>query len=372
MTADESDSAQPHNQILRALTSEIAELRDAGVWREGHKTLLGALGLHHNEVVICRGLAWLLTPDAWHGLGTAVLDELLSRCGVDAEDSARAAVVVEEVRKDTRADIVIRTGAATLLIEAKIGAGEQAQQCDRLARHWADEMPILIFLTRTGAMPRSAVASDGTWLPLSWSEIAELIETAVEGRTDLDVGVQEYLRSVKTIGRNADVADDTKLDFYLRHRTDIEELVDLSVRARTTLEKALIACAKSLGDDAPPGLEIKRSIINIPLRENVWVELHWSYRPLFKGESGWPHLVVVVNPKYPALQTAVLSATAFTIEQFGLHEERATRWWLRSGPFPPEEEPLDFEAYAAACVDRLIVMWAAVRPVVEGLSRDHD
>ena len=34
-----------------------------------------ALGLQHHEVSLTAGLAWLLDPDGWHGLGSKVLSQ---------------------------------------------------------------------------------------------------------------------------------------------------------------------------------------------------------------------------------------------------------------------------------------------------------
>lgn len=52
---------------------------------------------------MCSGLAWLLNPDGWHGLGSAVLNGLLAKIGVHAAGSASATVALEETRHDTRA-----------------------------------------------------------------------------------------------------------------------------------------------------------------------------------------------------------------------------------------------------------------------------
>ncbi|WP_460845991.1 PD-(D/E)XK nuclease family protein [Nocardioides ultimimeridianus] len=202
MTTSEPEAATEWQAAFDELTAEADALRADGLWRTGRRTLLGALGLHHDEVVMCRGLAWLLTPDGWHGLGTGVLDRLLAAVGADSAGSTRAVIAVEEPRDDTRADIVVRLGATTVLIEAKIWAGEQARQCDRLARHWADEAPTLVFLTRTGSQPLTAIESAGQWHALAWNDIADFIEASADGRDDIDVGVHEYLRTVRVYGGN--------------------------------------------------------------------------------------------------------------------------------------------------------------------------
>jgi len=55
------------------MRGEADSLRDQGRWRGGHRTLMHALGIQHREVFLTAGLAWLLDPDGWHGLGSRVL-----------------------------------------------------------------------------------------------------------------------------------------------------------------------------------------------------------------------------------------------------------------------------------------------------------
>jgi PD-(D/E)XK nuclease superfamily len=185
--------------------SEIARMRDhqdrlraTGLWRSGGRTLLYALWVHNDEVMMCRGLAWLLTPDGWHGLGTAVLDGLLDDLEVPTEGSARAVVTTEESRGDTRADVLVRFEGVTVVIEAKIWAPEQPQQADRLADAWGEETPHLVFLTREGNLPSTAVTSRDRWHAITWSTIAKKIVASGVSTTPIrDPGVEEYLRTLK-------------------------------------------------------------------------------------------------------------------------------------------------------------------------------
>lgn len=168
-----------------SMADEAAQLLDAGQWRSGGRTLLSALGLHHREVALCAALAWLLRPDGWHGFGTGVLRGLLDHLSLTSDRLDRVEVVTEEVRIDpdtgkaTRADIVVRTAETTLVIEAKVFAGEQEDQADRLAKLWADESPELVYLTRyDGRMPWTAVDSEGAWRPLTWRQVAQIARAA--------------------------------------------------------------------------------------------------------------------------------------------------------------------------------------------------
>lgn len=177
-------------------------LRATGQWRSGGRTLLHALWVHHDEVMMCRGLAWLLTPDGWHGLGTAVLDGLLGRLGVPTEGSARAVVTTEESRGDTRADVLVRFEGVAVLIEAKIWALEQSQQADRLADDFGEETPNLVWITREGNLPSTAVTSHGRWRAITWSTIAEIVALGVSTMPHCEPGVVEYLRTLEFYGGN--------------------------------------------------------------------------------------------------------------------------------------------------------------------------
>lgn len=183
-----------------AMEAEERDLRAQGQWRSGGRTLMRALWLHHDEVVLCRGLTWLLTPDGWHGLGASVLNGLLVHFGQSREGSHRAVIVTEESREGTRADIVARFPGTCLLIEAKVWAVEQATQADRLAELWADETPILVFLTRDGRRPTTAVRSEDVWRTLSWTDVARVLKVAIERHTECAPGAREYLHTLETYG----------------------------------------------------------------------------------------------------------------------------------------------------------------------------
>lgn len=189
---------------FEAMAAEQSQLRADGKWRTGGRTLLSALGLHHDEVRLCAGLAWLLTPDGWHGLGASLLRTLLNELQlteIDAADVAAASVVTEEWSADgtTRADIVIRfpRSATTVLVEAKVWATEQPNQCQRLAELWADESPTLVFLTRTGLRPVSARTCD-RWESITWATIARLMRQ-VESHA-WSAGARELMETIETYG----------------------------------------------------------------------------------------------------------------------------------------------------------------------------
>jgi hypothetical protein len=164
------------------------------------------MGVHDREVYLCAALAWLISPQGWHGLGAALLSRLLHEVGaglLDDETLASAHVVTEEWSEDqtTRADIIIRVPPArlTVVIEAKVWAGEQGRQAQRLTELWADESPVLVFLTRTGTKPTTAGPYLDQWQCLTWHKVAGLLRDAVADAIP-QPGVLELLETLEYYG----------------------------------------------------------------------------------------------------------------------------------------------------------------------------
>jgi hypothetical protein len=189
-------------QSIDSMRREAGSLRDQGRWRGGHRTLMHALGVQHREVFLTAGLAWLLDPDGWHGLGSRVLSGLLVQLGLPPAVSYPVRVAVEETRSggETRADLVARMPGVTLLIEAKVYADEQLGQCDRLAEAWADEAPTLVFLSLNGRLPYTAVTSAGLWHQLAWPQVAAVVADAVRA-SDCAPGVLDLLTTIEIFGK---------------------------------------------------------------------------------------------------------------------------------------------------------------------------
>lgn len=177
--------------------SRLTEEWRAVEWRSGGKTLLAALGLQFNEVYLCRGLAWLLDPEGGHQMGRHPLHALLRNLDLPVIEDAPVEIHVEEGRVDTRADVVLRVGGQTVIFEAKVLAGEQPRQADRLAEHWAGEKPTLVFLTRTGYAPYTAKKSEGLWVARTWRDVAQLVRNAAAGaELDPSAGAREFIDTI--------------------------------------------------------------------------------------------------------------------------------------------------------------------------------
>lgn len=164
-------------------------------WRSGGKTLMAALGLQFDEVALCRGLAWLLEPGGSHRLGRRPLDALLGDLDVPVVEDAPVEIAVEEARADTRADVVLRVGGRTVVVEAKVFAGEQPRQADRLYKHWSTENVTLVFLTRTGHFPYTAKESESLWLARAWRDVAAMMRRVADG-ADASAGAREFIETI--------------------------------------------------------------------------------------------------------------------------------------------------------------------------------
>jgi hypothetical protein len=164
-------------------------------WRSGGRTLMASLGLQFDEVALCRGLAWLLEPGGSHRLGRRPLDALLGDLDVPVPKDAPIEIRVEETRADTRADVVLRVGGQTVIIEAKVFAGEQPRQADRIYKHWAGENLTLVFLTRTGYFPYTASESRGLWVARAWRDVAAMMRKIADG-ADPSAGARELIETI--------------------------------------------------------------------------------------------------------------------------------------------------------------------------------
>jgi len=189
---------------LEAMRGERAHPVEAGRWLGGPRTLLYALGVQQLELKLTAGLAWLLRPDGHHRLGSRVLAGMLTELGVpyEGDELSDAVVVVEETRLDDaeremRADLVVYARSWTVVVEAKVHAGEQHEQLERLHSLWGDDPgPFFVFLTRGRRTPLSAGPGAGDWHNVTWGRIAAIAREATHGRQPAP-GVCDFIETVE-------------------------------------------------------------------------------------------------------------------------------------------------------------------------------
>ncbi len=103
-----------------------------GLWVGGPSDFLGIIGQARVENTHSLMLAWLLNPTRRHGLGFGLVRRLLEHCSGEPVPAAPAVRTVKfsEWRHGREADLVVRGEDFTLIIENKVDADEQPDQCD--------------------------------------------------------------------------------------------------------------------------------------------------------------------------------------------------------------------------------------------------
>jgi hypothetical protein len=170
------------------------ELIKAGKWTSGPSDMLSVLGRQRDELVHSKLIGWLLVPTNRHGLGRALLTALLDALWPGEELLPSGPVVVEtEIGgigldgdgrlRQARADIIVSGDGLTVVIENKLDAAEQPEQCERLYWAWAAEPGDIrwVFLTPTGRPPvtASSYAARSAWRTMSYSQLHDVIQGVV-------------------------------------------------------------------------------------------------------------------------------------------------------------------------------------------------
>jgi PD-(D/E)XK nuclease superfamily len=201
--------------LLRTIRHEAAEIRARGEWVSGPADLLSVLGRPRFELFHSRVLGWLLNPTGRHGLGDAFLRAFLAELwATETFDTGMVRIELERPRAgisavtgetvEARADLVLSFEALVVIIENKLDAGEQSDQCERLYWPWAED-PVdtrWVFLTPSGREPVTATsaAAKGVWRSMSYRQVRNALEAAVGVSPDLrSVGratAQQYLATL--------------------------------------------------------------------------------------------------------------------------------------------------------------------------------
>lgn len=203
-----------------AMKAEAASIIDAGRWTSGPDDLLGVIKRRRDELVHNRVIGWLLTPTNRHALGRRFLrglvdhvwpgEDLLADGPIVVElEEPRAAVDGNGIIRAARADIVVRGESLCLVIENKVDAGEQPDQCERLYWAWSDQAidTRYLFLSPSGRLPTTAASPEalGAWRVISYRALREILATAIDDAkrdptTPGPSSARQYLASLRHIG----------------------------------------------------------------------------------------------------------------------------------------------------------------------------
>lgn len=199
-----------------------------------------AAGLVREEIRHSKFLSFLLDPKETHGLGTLFLTRLLQRAvanrkleelpvhALDLELMDLSDAIV--LREQDNIDVLVTSAANkfAVVLENKVGSGEHSDQLMRYLRSAQFSRPgwtlLPILLSPEGVSP-----SSDSYLPVSYSAVAELIEELVLARKtsmspDLVLVLTHYERLLRR-----HIVQDAKLDelckkIVSKHRKAIQLL----------------------------------------------------------------------------------------------------------------------------------------------------
>ncbi len=196
------------NEAMSEMRRQHERLVSAGLWVTGPADFLDIIGLARDENTHSRMLQWIMTPTARHGLGCGLVRRLVEHC---LGESVPAPMAVERVvfshwRNDREADLVVWGRNFTLIIENKVDAPEQPDQCDDLYENYKAEFaPLFLFLTPDGRPPFTATtpAAQRAFKTLSWPALRAMVEVALNESQPATSGadavevVENYLLTLK-------------------------------------------------------------------------------------------------------------------------------------------------------------------------------
>lgn len=171
---------------------------------------------------------------------------------------------------------------------------------------------------------------------------------------------------------------DDEVDFYVRNRFLINEWDNLQTIAGQALHTAILATARASGCDANEG---KRGWTNVlisspeidEVREEhrIYVEMTWTKQDLLSTRRGYPspRLALVLHPeRWQDDDRAVLvNATRPVAHELGMKKKDS--WWAHWRVLDPIEDTQSLQAYADECLGKLRVAAERLHPVVlEGLA----
>jgi len=218
-----------------------------------------ALGLVRQEIRHSAFLRWILDPAEPHGLGDYPLrqfvrqvikssegmsDNMPSLFDLDGWNLARAEVRKEWHHIDLL--IVCEDHQFVCAIENKVDSGEgrgQLKSYERIVRQAFPEHQIaFVFLTISGYDPEPP--SDKTWVPMSYGDIASIIENVMKRREsqlndEIGLFVQQYLDMVRR-----HIVEDSEIQelcqrLYKNHRRALDLIFEHRLDRATEVYQAI-------------------------------------------------------------------------------------------------------------------------------------
>ncbi|MEQ8881307.1 MAG: PD-(D/E)XK nuclease family protein [Cyclobacteriaceae bacterium] len=208
------------------------------------------VGASKAEIRHSNFLAWLLDPDASHGLAESILKRFLRELFSDSRATDLTEVEVEQLnyssvrvlREWNNIDLLIEFDNVVIALENKILSREHSNQLTRyfkiVEREFRDKRRVFGFLTPTG---HEAESESSNYVAISYQSIYSIIERVVEirGRSlgdNIKVYITDYLKTLKRHVMETDEAIDLAKDIYKSHK----EIIDFIIENRPDEKEPII------------------------------------------------------------------------------------------------------------------------------------
>lgn len=195
-------------------------------------TFFEIIGASKAEIRHSNFLAWVLDPNASHGLGEAILKRFLRLLTSDDRVGSISEIEVESfnyssvniLREWRNIDLLIEFDEVVICIENKLYSKEHSNQLKRyfnlIDKEFPNKRHVFGFLTPEGI---EAERDNEVYVSISYAQVAEIIETVFKIRGDslgqnIKVYISDYLKTLKRQVMETDTSIELAKDIYRNHK----------------------------------------------------------------------------------------------------------------------------------------------------------
>ncbi len=366
--------------------------------------LFDILKIAEKEICHSNMLAWLLQPNGNHGLGNAVLQQLLqtliTNFGADSKVIFDALLMnldhFEILREYNYIDIfaISHEGNFVICIENKIFSGEHDDQLSKyytfVQERYPDYTARFVYLTPDGHIPEKPEDQEH-WQPLSYAQIIVMIEKAMAGKTinpDVKMVIQHYIDAIRR-----HIMDDKELEsrckgIYQKHKDALDLIFEYrNNRIKTAAEGIKEWCRKKAQQDEIEFDEVSAAgrigevsfttpfmtalLPGFEERKSGWKDkciYHYTIYNRKGGEAFSPVLILAGKNLDEAQQKCCRDVCAL---MDGKQREPGWQWWtLKSwNDFSIDNNLLMEEEYRISLFEKLDQVLEEIKRFEEGLKK---
>ena len=210
---------------LNALVVDIQQFESELRERQEHASfnIFEVAGIVNAEIRHSNIIAWLMDPNAAHGLGGRVLSALIRHAGGNPSgDLSDFAIRREAGHIDILA--VSRECRLTLAVENKIWSGEHDDQLARYRRFVEKSYPgwdhLYLYLTPNDDAPESAEDA-AVWSTLGYGDLAQIVGSAASGmqlEPKARMLIDDYLECIRRHIVGDDELRERCIEIYSKHK----------------------------------------------------------------------------------------------------------------------------------------------------------